>query len=379
MRRFLLASAAASGLMLAALPAFAQLPSAPLPANPPITTPAPNPDVAADDSIGADVQAPAAGVSAGSSSSTSVAPPRVTSNNAVTAQTTTAAPDVDEDVAEAPSPRANATAQAAPSANVQAPNATAQTTPRATAQAAPAPMPNAQVQAGANTGAQARVAGAQPSAQAGVQTAAAPANAGQVCQARTTSVHFGGGSALSRQNSNAIEQAADAASVCSLDNIVIASTGSTSTAARRADHIRALLVRQGVPEGKIRVEEAAADANSGTGQADIRMNFAGAASASTGATLEPTAMRGANAAASATTNVAANAAAQPRATAAPAPRAVAPAAPAPRAAAPAPAAPAAPAPRAATPAPAAPAANPTPDAGADADAHTEHQTAPRPN
>lgn len=324
MRRFLLASVAASGLMLASLPAFAQLPTT----TPPIADAAPAAEIGAHERAGVTAQTP--------DSQAGIVPPRATTEGAVTAQ--------------AP----GATAQTAPRATVQA-------APRAAAQAdtrAPVVAPHAQAQAGVSTHAPAVAPNAQ--AQAGgntsVQSAAvAPANAGQVCQTRTTSVHFGGGSALSRENGNAIEQATDAASVCSLQNVVIASTGSDRTAQRRAASIRALLVRQGVPEDKISVEEAAADANSGTGQADIRMNFAGTASAQTGATLEPTAMRGANAAAGATTTVAANAG-QQRLAPPVAPRPAITPAPAPRA----PTAMPAPAPSAAPAAPDAPAM--TPDA-----------------
>ena len=49
-----------------------------------------------------------------------------------------------------------------------------------------------------------------------------PTSASNVCEGRTTSVHFGARrSALSRENQNAIEYATDAASVCDLQTVTI--------------------------------------------------------------------------------------------------------------------------------------------------------------
>jgi hypothetical protein len=99
--------------------------------------------------------------------------------------------------------------------------------------------------------------------------------ASAVCQPRVTSVHFGRSSALSQQNRHAIEHAVDAASVCSLQQVVIADTGQ---GARRAATVRAALVRQGVPNDLIRVDASAAPAEgAATGQLDVRMEFAGVA------------------------------------------------------------------------------------------------------
>lgn len=98
-----------------------------------------------------------------------------------------------------------------------------------------------------------------------------------VCQPRVTSVHFGArGSALSRDNSNAIEQAVDAASVCTLDAVTIAASGEGRLATRRVQAARATLIRQGVPEDRITIAAGAAG-GADTGQVDIRMNFAGVA------------------------------------------------------------------------------------------------------
>lgn len=101
------------------------------------------------------------------------------------------------------------------------------------------------------------------------------ANASAVCQPRVTSVHFGRSSALSQQNRNAIEHAVDAASVCRLEQVVIADSGQGS---RRADAVRATLVRQGVPAERIRIDASAAPSDgAATGQLDVRMQFAGVA------------------------------------------------------------------------------------------------------
>jgi hypothetical protein len=118
---------------------------------------------------------------------------------------------------------------------------------------------------------------AQPMPATGETTTPTPtfASANSVCQPRVTSVHFGRSSALSQQNRHAIEHAVDAASVCSLQEVVIADTGQ---GARRAAAVQATLVRQGVPAELIRVDASAAPAEgAATGQLDVRMNFAGVA------------------------------------------------------------------------------------------------------
>jgi len=120
---------------------------------------------------------------------------------------------------------------------------------------------------------------ATPAYPANAVPAATLANASDVCQPRVTSVHFGRSSALSRDNSNAIEQAVDAASVCSLQQVTIAASGEGRAAERRAQAIRATLVRQGVPEDRIVVDANAAPDGVSTGQTDVRMAFAGVASA----------------------------------------------------------------------------------------------------
>jgi outer membrane protein OmpA-like peptidoglycan-associated protein len=115
---------------------------------------------------------------------------------------------------------------------------------------------------------------------AAVAAATTPATATAVCQPRVTSVHFGArGSALSQENRNAIEYAVDAASVCALQSVVIADSAEGRTSARRAETVRAALVRQGVSRELISVESAANAEGASTGQLDVRMTFAGLATA----------------------------------------------------------------------------------------------------
>ncbi|MGE3931148.1 MAG: hypothetical protein AB7G05_13370 [Hyphomonadaceae bacterium] len=183
--------------------------------------------------------------------------------------------------------------------------------PRATAQA--------DIGAAADAGVEAPVT---PSISTGVQTAAAPQamSAGQVCQARTTSVHFGRSNVLSRQNRDAIEQAIDQASACNLEGVTIAAAPG---AERRAGAVRALLERQGVPAEQIQVEESA-EVAADTGETQVRMAFAGVANTNSGAALEPT-QDGVNAAATQTASLETAAVVQgqttpaPRVEAAPAP------------------------------------------------------------
>jgi hypothetical protein len=124
---------------------------------------------------------------------------------------------------------------------------------------------------------------AQPEAQAAGNAAiATPTSAADVCAVRTTSVHFGArGSALSRENRNAIEYATDAASVCNLQSITIADSGSGRLAARRDAQIRQALVRQGVSADKITTEPLSNSEAASTGRVDVRMIFAGTAGSGT--------------------------------------------------------------------------------------------------
>lgn len=282
MRRFLLASVATAGLTLAALPALAQtqVPN-PIPATPPITTPQPEAEVTAEERMGAAVQSPDAAATATGEANAAVQ----TNPSGVTAQTGVTG----EAQAQAQTPPVEGTVEPAQStaegAAQRAQGATASVTP-----------PTATADAAAST--QTPAPATQASADAAIAT---PASASDVCAARTTSVHFGArGSALSRQNRNAIEHAADAASVCNLQQVAIVDSAQGGTRSRRASAIRAALVRQGVPEERITVEEVSADADaSSTGRVDIRMTFAGVANANT-VVAEATPATGVNAAANPT-------------------------------------------------------------------------------
>jgi outer membrane protein OmpA-like peptidoglycan-associated protein len=250
MRRFLLASVATAGLTFAALPALAQtqVPNL-VPATPPITTPAPEADVTTEEQLGAAVQSPDAAA-------------------AVTGEAQAQAPTI-----ASPAQTAEGTPQAAQATPEPV------TPPAATAETTPAPAATAHADAAIVT----------------------PASASDVCAMRTTSVHFGArGSALSQQNRNAIEHAADAASVCNLQTVAIIDSAQGGTHSRRASAIRAALVRQGVPEDRITVEEASADVDaSRTGRVDVRMNFAGVSNDST-VVADATPATGVNAAANPT-------------------------------------------------------------------------------
>lgn len=124
---------------------------------------------------------------------------------------------------------------------------------------------------------------ASPAPRADAVTAAAvttPDTASAVCQPRVTSLHFGRASALSQENRNAIEHAVDAASVCTLQSVVIADSADGRASAHRAEAVRTTLVRRGVPRQLISIENAAKAEGASTGQLDVRMNFTGLASAS---------------------------------------------------------------------------------------------------
>ena len=137
-------------------------------------------------------------------------------------------------------------------------------------------------------GVQAQPVLAAPPAQAAAQPAQTPAqpaeamvatseNSGAVCQPRVTSVHFGRSAALSLQNRNAIEYAVDAASVCNLEQVLIADSAEGRTSSRRTEAVRAALIERGVPQDRIVVADAANAEGAGTGQLDVRMTFAGVA------------------------------------------------------------------------------------------------------
>ena len=234
MRNMLLATVAATSLALAA-PAFAQdLPNA-VPATPPVAAEAP--DVGLTGEAEATIQTP---------------------EGSVQAETQTEAEA--QAVAETPTEAAEAASAMAASPATQAATVTAET-----------PV-------------------AAPTATAEAPAAAIPATASAVCQPRVTSVHFGArGSSLSRQNSNAIEQAVDAASVCDLQQVQIIDSADGSVSSRRASAVRATLIRQGVPEERIAIaEEANADAEAAsTGRLDVRMMFAGVAEAGAPVTATP--------------------------------------------------------------------------------------------
>ncbi|HRP09606.1 MAG TPA: hypothetical protein PLK37_01080 [Terricaulis sp.] len=218
MKRLLLAGLATGALIFAA-PALAQnVP--PVPANPPIEQPEPAPEAAPDAQAEALPAAPPAG-----------------------------------ELAEAPEAEA-----------ADAPDAPPQP------ELAETPTPDAQVAATP----EASPADAAPPAAQAASTAQA------VCQPRVTSVHFGqNGSALTLQNRNAIEYAVDAASVCNLEQVTIAASAEGRAADRRAETVRATLVERGVPEERIVVAEEATGEGASTGQLDVRMTFAGVATAET--------------------------------------------------------------------------------------------------
>jgi outer membrane protein OmpA-like peptidoglycan-associated protein len=172
--------------------------------------------------------------------------------------------------AETPNPGVGEALQTPSAPTTSAPAANAQAlAPQGedSALAAPAPAPDGQPQT------QTAEAGALPT----------PASAAQVCEARTTSVHFGArGSALSRENRHAIQWAADAASVCNLQAVTIVDSASGRTSSRRTASVRQTLIRQGVPADKINVDNSGAAADAGsTGRLDVRMTFAGAANGNT--------------------------------------------------------------------------------------------------
>lgn len=235
MRHLLLASVASLAL---ALPAFAQdLPNA-VPASPPVAVETPDPDAALEGETAATVTTPegAATVEAETAAAAAVEGP-------VTAETQAQTQAQAEAQADAETPE---------TADVAAAMAASPSTPAAETEATPA--------------------------------IAMPASASAVCQPRVTSVHFGQrGSALSRENRNAIEYAVDAASVCDLQQVQIVDSAEGGVSSRRASAVRATLIAQGVPEERITVAEAAnADAEaSSTGRLDVRMSFAGVADAGT--------------------------------------------------------------------------------------------------
>ncbi|MBC7770751.1 MAG: hypothetical protein H7124_18360 [Phycisphaerales bacterium] len=147
----------------------------------------------------------------------------------------------------------------------------------------PAASPSqTEAQAAANADA---MAASPASPESDLTATSAPASASAVCAPRVTIVEFGArASALSQDNSNALERAVDAASVCSLQQVVISAGGQGRLASRRADAARATLVRQGVPAGAISVS---AEAPVNAAQVVVTMNFAGVAGANPDAAATP--------------------------------------------------------------------------------------------
>jgi len=170
-------------------------------------------------------------------------------------------------------------AQATPAAPDNAPSVQAQTEAQINTATPPAPD-NALTVPPAQAAANASAMAASPATPATSTAAALPASAGAVCQPRVTSVHFGRASSLSRDNQNALEHAVDAASVCTLESVVIADSREGS---RRANAVRQTLIRQGVPGERITIAQGASTEGASTGQLDVRMNFAGVASTSVAA------------------------------------------------------------------------------------------------
>jgi hypothetical protein len=272
MRRILFASVAVLALVTAPAGLAQQVP---VPATPPIVSSPPDTNVTPGEAQpSATPQTPSPQASVRNETQTDVtATPAPQAEARTTTQAQTATPSMQAQT------QAQTTTQPDPTST--APRGTAQTgataaTPSATATQAP----TATAEAATTT--------TTPSANAATQTAEAatvaatgvtptPANAQAVCAARSTSVHFGNGSRLSRPNQNAIEYAADAASVCNLQSVTIADSGNGRVSARRIAAVRQTLIRQGVPQDRIQVEHSAEGA--ATGQLDVRMTFAGAAQA----------------------------------------------------------------------------------------------------
>lgn len=233
MKRLLLAGLATGALALAA-PVWAQT-TDPLPASPPpVEQPEATPDVTQEELVG----------------------PTATQEQPIPA-----APSAGELAAAPEASPAPAEVAQAPVADAQvaaAPEASPSDSELAAVQPAPAPMTG-------ETPAQAM-----------------PASAQAVCQPRVTSVHFGQrGAALTRENRNAIEYAVDAASVCNLEQVTITDSAEGRTSDRRTETVRATLIERGVPADNIVVAEEAASEGAATGQLDVRMTFAGVATAET--------------------------------------------------------------------------------------------------
>lgn len=255
MKTFLFASVAAASLTLAGF-AAAQTVQTPVPTPPPVATPSATPDANVEGQLGTNVQ--------GTPAQAEVQ----TDTDAAVTETQT---------------EAEVQAQAGTSAQVATPEAA--TPPEAEAAASAEATAAAEAPAQAAENAAAMAASPATPATPPTQTAEAPAaatmaSAASVCQPRVTSVHFGArGSSLSQQNRNAIENAVDAASVCTLDSVVIADSGEGNVSSRRTSAVRQALIRQGVPENRISVEANANAEGASTGELDVRMSFAGVANA----------------------------------------------------------------------------------------------------
>lgn len=246
MKTFLFASVAAASLTLAGF-AAAQTLLTPVPTPPPVATPSVAPDANVEGQLGTNIQgAPAQ------------AEVQTDADAAVTETQTEAEVQAQAGASAQVTPETAASAETATSAEAEVPTQAAQNAAAMAASPA-APEP--------------------PATQAAAAPAAATmASATSVCQPRVTSVHFGArGSSLSQQNRNAIENAVDAASVCTLDSVVIADSGQGNVSTRRTSAVRQALIRQGVPENRISVEANANAEGASTGELDVRMSFAGVA------------------------------------------------------------------------------------------------------
>jgi hypothetical protein len=129
------------------------------------------------------------------------------------------------------------------------------------------------------------VPAAPPEVQRAQPADAVAANAGAVCQARVTRLEFGRGAALSLQNRNTIEYAVDAASVCNLERVTLSGAADRRVTSRRIQAVRAALIARGVPQERIVIGE---NADLAGDQFEVRMTFAGVATADSAARIAAT-------------------------------------------------------------------------------------------
>lgn len=282
MRRLLLASVAASGLMLAPLAAFAQYDDT-TPTTPPVTTPG----TAADDATMSDTTTSAPTYSTPTAPATTTTTPGYGTTPAPNTTTNTQATPSPYNAAQTAAPSGATTAQTTtpygsttaqtttvPGATTSPYGAQAQTTTPATdpttgmsttspgyAQTAPGQSATATTQAASYQSSENAL---EVAMDAGMD--AVPMTAQAVCAPRMVSLET---SEYSRTLTAKVENAVDHASVCELQEVVIQGTGG------RANAIERTLVARGVDESMIRVEPSA-DAEG----AGVRMNFAGVATSS---------------------------------------------------------------------------------------------------